>query len=288
MFLCLKAEEDVTRARSDATYAELHPRQESEGDETFEKLELKRRLTIIAPAGNVPLDGDDDPDLAYDDELVYDDEEAEYEGEYYGRYSDEEELEYSEPEPEAVSNVDEDFAHTPKTLDELNILYKPHYEEKLTTIQPQANVVSQKPHPVTTTAEPTVISPAPAVNVTQAPLEVATASYPARVPPRSPQLDRTAIEPPPTILSTEPPTTNEGDEEPCDDDIEYDDEYSDELEEDDEEDISDVDDRDLMRRLEAKYGKLPDGELAGDEGGESGDGFEDDEEDPGWTSKELH
>lgn len=58
-------------------------------------------------------------------------------------------------------------------------------------------------------------------------------------------------------------------------DIEYSDEEEYENDDDEEEEISDVDDTDLLKRLEAKYGKLP----------QKHSDDEEDDIDPTWTSK---
>lgn len=64
-------------------------------------------------------------------------------------------------------------------------------------------------------------------------------------------------------------------------------EYSEENEYDDDDDISEVDDSDLLKRLEEKYGKLPATSVPADEDIEDDDVDDGDEDDidPTWTSK---
>lgn len=61
-------------------------------------------------------------------------------------------------------------------------------------------------------------------------------------------------------------------------------EYSEENEYDD--DVSDVDDTDLLKRLEEKYGKLPPTSAHFDDRTEGDDVEDEDDIDPTWTSKE--
>lgn len=61
-------------------------------------------------------------------------------------------------------------------------------------------------------------------------------------------------------------------------------EYSEENEYDD--DVSDVDDTDLLKRLEEKYGKLPPTSAHFDDRTEDDDVEDEDDIDPTWTSKE--
>lgn len=265
----------------------------SSGDEAFEKLEIKRRLTIVSPPGTFLGDEDQDDenlDIAYDDELIYDDEDPEQDlegDEYYERYSDEEEV---------SEQVDDHLIAEPKTLEDLNALYQPKFEEKFTTIEsrfqaPREMLPAQSQRPITPPLNRSSPQPPPQqqqesmVPITNVPVMEKKSSpilpVPSPLDPRKSSPVPTEIKPAiGTVLAAPPGHADE----------EYDDEeeYSDELYEEEEE--SDVDDDDLMRRLEAKYGKLPQ-QLEGEEGDEDFLGEsdleeeEDDDDDPSWTSK---
>ena len=247
-------------------------------------MELKRRLTIVAPGTSLLDDEEEeeeDIDIAYEDELIYDNEEEEpLAAEVYERYSDEE-------DPEDISEaVDPLTPHAvPKpTFEELNALYKPKFEEKFTTFQPKARVAEMD------TVPKRVVAPEPA-----------TASVARKSPPNEPSLKPLEQPKAPSPLVARKSSPLPQDLKPATaimghpvEDPENN-EYSDEECEEEEEGVSDVDDEDLMRRLEAKYGKLPEhlqAEESDDyslEGSDIeyayGDEEELDEEDPSWTSK---
>lgn len=280
----------------------------SSGDEAFEKLELKRRLTIVPPGtflGDGQGEDEENLDIAYDDELIYDDEDNDVDrDEYYERYSDEDLEEHSELIDDHLvdqEEEDDDELPTPQTFEELNALYKPRFEEKLTTIEsrfkaPQVEMLSPQQSNIQATPKRSSPQPASVNVVTQAsaPGLSTSKAIPDKSP--SPLVTRKSSPIPAEIKLSSPavvvaPSKSNA---PAIVDDEYDDdEYSDELYEGEEEETegSDVDDDDLMRRLEAKYGKLPEHLLAEnvDEGqyvvGESDLEDEDDEDDPSWTSK---
>lgn len=269
----------TTHFREDTTSSTDRPRTFSSGDEEFEKLEIKRRLTIVPPISRDDpfADDDEENDIAYDDELIYDDDEDDVEGEeFYERYSDDEDAVRPQgegaPLEEEESIVEE--IPTPQTFEELNDLYKPKYEEKLTTIQSSMAAREEKSKLSPSLSNAPRISPAP-VRAAAAVIQkednsppVPVKSQPAEEPRRSPL----------PAQGPQAPHEYEDDE----------DEYSDELyDEDGEEPVSDVDDEDLMRRLEAKYGKLPNPPAVGDEDEEEQplDSDYDVDDDPTWTSK---
>lgn len=266
----------------------------SSGDEAFEKLEIKRRLTIVPPGTFLGDEDQDDEnlDIAYDDELIYDDEDPEQDlegDEYYERYSDEEEV---------SEQVNDHLIAEPKTLEDLNALYQPKFEEKLTTIESRFQAPSEMlaPQSHSRTTPPTRSSPQPPPQQPQETV-IPTSKVPVMEKKSSPTLpaasplDPRKSSPIPAEIKLETGTVVAAPSRHPDE--EYDDEeYSDELYEEEEEEESvgsDIDDDDLMRRLEAKYGKLPQQLEGGEEQdflGESDlEEEEDDDDDPSWTSK---
>lgn len=250
--------------REDKALVEDVTRKLSSGDEVFETLEVRRRLTIVPPGTLSGEDEDEDEhlDIAYDDELIYEDDQEDIDDEIYERYSDDE----MEEDPEVIP----DEISTPETFEELNALYKPKFEEKLTAISPRTRptVGVQMLSPVegSSTVNDRPLPPFSGITKENSP-RVIEAVLEKKVPPASP---RRSPQP-------QPPQVEE----------EYNDEedYSDDLYEGEVE--SDVDDEDLMRRLEEKYGKLPPGqeEDLGDSELEGEEEEEEDEDDPSWTSK---
>lgn len=262
----------------------------SSGDEAFEKLELRRRLTIVHPTGTFLGDDQDDEnlDIAYDDELIYDDEDNDLEREeFYEKYSDEDQEDLSEIIDDPLVDEDlEDDLPTPQTFEELNALYKPQFEEKLTTIEsrfqaPKVEMLSPKQ------STPNRASPQPPSNLNLA-RERSPVITPPVVPEKrpSPLVTRKSSPIPSEIKEIVPTTSSTTAPAPIDDDYDDEEEYSDELYE-EETEGSDVDDDDLMRRLEAKYGKLPEHLVAEEEAAEEDySGQSDlDDDDPSWTSK---
>lgn len=268
-------------------------------------MEIKRRLTIVPPGTYLgdQEEGEVDEenfDIAYEDELIYDEGEQD---DYYERYSDDEDLEENNDQDlEDRHNLDVDnyreedddnIPSTPQTFEELNALYKPKFEEKLTKIQPQ--IQSKNAIPVMNELQTNAVE----MKINQEMLSPRN-SYPEPTPQRlSPQpqyvAEVTKVTPEASSVKQQQPleqksllSTNP----PINDPAEYDDEeYSDEIYEGEEEDESigsDVDDDELMKRLEAKYGKLPEHLTVGeDEDVEQeeylGESDLDDEE--SWTSK---
>lgn len=234
-------------------------------DTAFEALEIKRRLTIVEPR-----DGDEDPDIAYEDELVYDDEDEE--DEMYDKYSDEEEEELDEDEEfshhfEPDETIQQHASKASNKFEEFNRIFKP--QEQLSNIQSKTNTIVNVAPTVTTIHSK---SPTPAITI-------ATSKSPS--PKQQPEKDD--IGSPIEVAAQEPSKVEKElrfeDEDP--EEYDYEGEYSDEVlgEEEEEEEISDVDDTELMKRLEAKYGKLP--KTYEDEPSDN------EEEDPTWTSNFL-
>lgn len=251
---------ETTHVREDRALLEDVTRKLSSGDEVFETLEVRRRLTIVPP-GTLSGEEEDDEhmDIAYDDELIYDEDHEDID-DNYERYSDEDEI---EEDPEVIP----DDIPTPETFEELNALYRPKFEEKLTTIAPRTR---------------------PEAGVQMLPPEGSSTvdGRPKRSPPVGVINNETSLRA--TDQLTEPPSPRRSPQPPppppqVEDEFNEEDDYSDDLYEGEVE--SDVDDEDLMRRLEEKYGKLPHGEE--DEIGDSElEGEEEEEEDdPSWTSK---
>lgn len=240
----------------------------SSGDEAFEKLELRRRLTIVAPTP-IPILGDDEEalDIGYDDELIYDDQDEVGEvDDFYERYSDEEQLDDNLREDDEIP--------TPQTFEELNALYKPKFEEKLTKIEPRVSPMVEMLSPISNnTVAPRNTSPQP-----PPPSIMDSSSGPDQENisenPSSPSVPRNS-----SPIPTEKQEKHDG---PLEDEYDDEDEYSDEMYEEDELE-SDVDDEELMKRLEAKYGKLPQPVDVEDE--EDYLDESEDEDDPSWTSK---
>lgn len=185
----------------------------------------QRRMTLIA--NNAALDVESEHDEDYDDDQLLDDDDDDYE-----RYSDEEELELQQHADEL--HAEEAAKHQQHSFEPIQSHPVVSDQFRKQPIQ-KADSVEKA---VTFAAEPPV------------PIVIEKDEEDAEVP------DECEYD------------GEEGGEEEDEDELEYDEEYdeedleeeydeeAEEEEEEDHEDVSDIDDADLMLRLESKYGKL--------------------------------
>lgn len=214
-------------------------------DEEIEKLDLKRRFTIVT-SETYSGEEDEELDISYENELIYDDQEdVDVQNEAYEVYNGE--VEYFEDVRKQAPLIEQAIP-TP------HIIEKPKHEQKLTTVvAPTPTRTEQLGSKVTSQDMINEISLLPLRNTSNynpQPLEIIEQEHEKEMSREPPQMDY---------------ISDEGDEQ-SEEEL-----YS--------ESASDVDDDDLMRRLEAKYGKLPEQE--------DYQGFhEEDDEDSSWISKE--
>ncbi|XP_037922574.1 aspartyl/asparaginyl beta-hydroxylase isoform X3 [Hermetia illucens] len=243
--------------------------QSSDSKEPMEEPpQVKRRFTMISTEDDIPVDTEQQLDDEVEDEYSEDEGEEEEE-------EDDPELQYSEE----IEEEDEDDENariekiTPDTFEQLNAMYRSKPPEP-----PAAPLIPEK------RIEPVVAKPSDAAPLSRPPIHPPAKEEPKKIVfddtpkvsfiqppiPTAPQRDRS----PKSYEQQKEEVANEDieeDEDIEDEEEEYDDEeeiYSG-SEEDADEDISDVDDNDLMRRLEEKYGKLPDQQYDSDEEEES-------------------
>lgn len=279
----------------------------------YEDLAMKRRLTI---ADNEIEYDDDDMEQEYDEDGDYEGEEIDYDDEEYDEEDPEENIDDVVPKTfEQFSTLykqpivkDEPKIAPPQTYDSPKVTTPIKEPTIVPLIKPIVKATIQKPLAVEkpkvvtpilqTPILPTPILPRPILPTPILPTPILPTPIPS-IPIQSSRSSTGAIskvitthQAPVAAIPTAVTIPYEKVEVIDDEDIEYDydddeeeyedeeERYSDEGEEvDDEEEISDVDDSDLLKRLDAKYGKLPDGDGKDGDHGSGGGG------DDSWTSK---